>query len=525
MKCQSARVTSVLALIGTLNILIGWTCFSYGQSPLADLPRLKTSKTLAENGLWIETPLERQFQHSKQVVVADVSGPGIITMLHFALPQRQVAQPERYRLGRELLLRIFWDGESSPSVECPLVDFFCDPNGERESLNTLLVNKKRGWNGYFPMPFRKSARVELLYDGSVEPGQELWEMMPCYSYVMVEKGATIEEDVGYFHARWRQSVVNLGREDYVALETTGRGKCVGWNVTVRLPGRPGYPVDENERFFVDGEEAPSIEFQGLEDSFGFSWGFPPEESTFLRTGWFPFHKEGAAAYRFFLEDAINFQNSLKVAIGFGKNEHPMFRSQFGKPGNELEFSSTVYWYQTEPHPNFAALPPAEGRRPSERSWKDMEQLPSPESLRERGVKLYLRCGRPEKELVFAEPGYSAEVIQGFSYTGWPFPVFHTRADEKEVQIKLVVPKDSKGLLRIFVIDPDHFMGGRNQKVFANDRLLAEVKEFDDGKWVEVSVDQSMTHDGVLLIRALNQNPRSNAVISIVEWVEPSQKRS
>mgnify|MGYP000865058784 CR=1 FL=1 len=492
----------------------------WGQLPIPDLPILSDRQSVAENGLWIETPLDRQFRNSKEVTVAEVKGPGLITMIHFALPQRMVAQPEKYRLGRELLIRIFWDDEAAPSVDCPLVDFFCDPAGERESLNTLMVNKKRGWNAYFPMPFRKSARVKLCYDGDVQPGQELWELMPCYSYVMVRKLDDLPENVGYFHTSWRQQLINLGKEDYVALDAIGKGKFVGWNVTVRLPGRPGYPVDENEKFYVDGEERPSVEFQGLEDSFGFSWGFPPEESIFLRTGWFPFHKEGAAAYRFFLEDAISFEKSLKVTIGFGANEHPMFQSQFGKPGNELEFSSTVYWYQLEPHAPLPEMPPLEKRRPTERSWKDMENLPSVETLQDRGVKLHFRCGRPEKEEIYAEPGYHAEVKQGFAYTGWPFPVFHTRAHEKEVQILLTVPAGKAGTLRLYMTDPDHFMGGRHQEVFVGETLLVEVKEFDDGRWLEAPVAPTLTSSGSLLIRVVNRNPRSNAVLSILEWVEP-----
>ena len=83
----------------------------------------------------------------------------------------------------------------------------------------------------------------------------------------------------------------------------------------------------------------------MEDSFGFSWGFPPTESQFPLTGYFPFHK-GAAAYRFFLHDAISFEKSLRVTIGFGEHEDPMFRREFSRRGNTLQFSSTVYWYQT-----------------------------------------------------------------------------------------------------------------------------------------------------------------------------------
>ena len=175
---------------------------------------------------------------------------------------------------------MFWDDEPTPSVNVPLVDFFCDPAGLREEVNTALVNKRRGFNCYFPMPFRRSARVELVYDGPLSPGEPLWRIMPCYSYVMYRTLEKVDDDRGYFHAAWRQEALLLGQRDYLALEAKGRGKFIGWNATVRLPGRAEYPVDQNEKFSIDGEDKPSIEFQGMEDSFGFSWGFPPTESQF-----------------------------------------------------------------------------------------------------------------------------------------------------------------------------------------------------------------------------------------------------
>jgi Protein of unknown function (DUF2961) len=100
---------------------------------------------------------------------------------------------------------------------------------------------------------------------------------------------------------------------------------------MRLPGREAYPVDENEKFYIDGEDTASIEFQGLEDSFGFSWGFPPTESQFPLTGFCKFFK-GAAAYRFVVRDAISFEKSLRVMIGFGVNEDPSFRRDFSQRG-------------------------------------------------------------------------------------------------------------------------------------------------------------------------------------------------
>ena len=476
-----------------------------------NLPRLLPGRTAAENALWIENPLSARFHSARRVVVADIKGPATITMIHFAMPQA-------LKLNRDLLLKMYWDGEASPSVDCPLVDFFCDPAGVRETVNTALVNKRRGFNAYFPMPFRQSARIELVYDGPVEPGDELWKIMPCYSYVMYRTLDEMPEDVGYFHAHWRQEALLLGRRDYVALEAKGKGKFVGWNVTVRRPGRSGYPVDENEKFYIDGEKVPSIEFQGLEDSFGFSWGFPGTESLFPLTGYFPFLK-GAFGYRFFVNDAISFDRSLRVTIGFGEHENPVFREEFGKRGSSLQLSSVVYWYQMEPHASLPSMPPAAQRAPAPEVpfWPDKEELPSVEALKTRGVRLLMLCGRPEQEVIYAEPGFAAEAKSGYSWDGWSLPVYHCRADDRELRIELTVPKGAKGTVRLYVVDPDNFQGGRKQTVTVAGKSLGVIENFQQGRWLERPVSSSESADGKILIQARNARQGSNAVISIIEW--------
>ena len=153
----------------------------------------------------------------------------------------------------------------------------------------------------------------------------------------------------------------MGKRDYPALEAKGNGKFVGWNVTVRLPGNPkspgdgGYPVDENEKFFIDGEPEPSVEFQGMEDSFGFSWGFPETQSHFPLTGYFPFFK-GACGYRFFAQDAISFEKSLRVKIGFGKNEDPSFRRSSASPRTGCNFRARCTGIRPSPTPRGPPCP-------------------------------------------------------------------------------------------------------------------------------------------------------------------------
>jgi hypothetical protein len=344
--------------------------------------------------------------------------------------------------------------------------------------------------------------------------------MPCYSYVMYRPLKEVASDIGCFHAHWRQEGLLLGARDYVALEAKGRGKFIGWNVTVRKPGSAGYPVDENEKFYVDGEETASVEFQGIEDSFGFSWGFPPTQSEFPLTGYFPFLK-GGCGYRFFLNDAISFEKSLRVTIGFGQHEDPVFRREFSKPGSALQLSSVVYWYQTEPHAALPAMPPAADRTPApeERFWPDKETLPSTKELKDRGVHFLMLCGRPEKEIIYADPGFSAEVKSGYAWDGWNLPVYHCRADNQQVQIELSVPKETKGTVRVYVIDPDNFEGGRKQSVTVAGKLLGTIEGFQEGRWLEQAITPAESAQGKITIQARNVRQGSNAVISIIEWVE------
>ena len=290
---------------------------------------------------------------------------------------------------------------------------------------------------------------------------------------------------------------------------------------MRSPGRDGYPVDENEKFYIDGEAVASIEFQGLEDSFGFSWGFPESQSMFPLTGYFPFLK-GAAAYRFFIQDAISFEKSLRVAIGFGVNEDPSFRRDFSKPGSTLQLSSTVYWYQTEPHAPLPPMPPAVERAPApeEPFWPDKEKLPSASELKSRGVKL---------EDAVRPPGQGSDLRRARLRGGGEEPAtpgaaggcrFITRAPGMRKRLSSSpCPKGRRAWCACMSLTRTTSRAGANRQVFVAGDDLGTLEKFQEGKWLEHPVSAGQTADGKVLVRAVNARKGSNAVISIIEWVE------
>ncbi|MCX5757542.1 MAG: DUF2961 domain-containing protein, partial [Candidatus Hydrogenedentes bacterium] len=255
-----------------------------------------------------------------------------------------------------------------------------------------------------------------------------------------------------FHAQWHQQTLLMGKEDYPVFDAVGRGHFIGWNMSIRAPlPQGGYPVDENENFFIDGETEPSIAWQGLEDSFGFSWGFPESASTFPLTGWQPFYQNGAAAYRFCLNDRISFRKSLRMTVGFGKNESPMFREMFSKPENPLELSSVAYWYQTEPHKPMPALPSARERLPMPargETFRDAAQHIAADET------LALDCGKKAGDVAYLADGWDFQVGSGYEYEGFPTEVNHCWADQKSLEFDIACPKGASGVLRLFIIDGD-----------------------------------------------------------------------
>jgi len=496
-------------LIGLLAVLAANVALaSAGAGPVAGLDslcRLWDGETHQVNALWPENPKERQFGEGRsRVVIADLKGPGVITMIHFAMP-------ERMRLNRDTVIRIYWDGEKEPSVQAPLVDFFCDPDGAFERVDSALVNKKRGWNCYFPMPFAKSARVEVETDNPRYPNG-IWQMNPCYSYVMYRTVKSLPADAGCFHAEWRQQALLLGKEDYRVFEARGRGQFAGWNATVRGVGGPnaGYVVDENVKFYVDGESEPSVEWQGIEDSFGFSYGFPEQANGFPYTGYQPFHN-GAAAYRFTLNDRISFKRSLRMTVGFGNNEAPWFRQEFSKPENSLQFSSVAYWYQKEPHRAFAPLPPCRDRRP-------LLFTAAAQEHRSAGETIALHCGRPDGDDEFVESGWDFVLRKGYLYSGWRTQVNHCWADWDSLEFDIICPKGAAGLLRMFIIDGDNLAGGRKQSVSVAGRLVGDYENFQAGRWIEAPVSPADTASGRISVVMKNLKPGGNAVVSLVGFV-------
>ena len=237
---------------------------------------------------------------------------------------------------------MYWDGETSPSVEAPIGDFFGVGFGEqRDYISLPMSETSGGYNCYWPMPYHKSARWTLTNLSS----RRLDAFYYNIDYTAYPK---IDKNLRHFHAQWRHENPTSKNGNYTILDATGAGHYVGTALFMQnRRGRSFSFLEGDEMLYADGETSPSINGTGTEDYFSSGWYF--DRGIYSA----PFHgvtildrdAGRVSAYRWHIEDAIPFAKSLKVTIEHGNQND-----------TEADYSSVAYWYQTEPHALFPALP-------------------------------------------------------------------------------------------------------------------------------------------------------------------------
>jgi hypothetical protein len=312
-------------------------------------------------------------QAGEETVLAEIDGPGVLQ--HIWMTVRDTT-PQGYFVLRDLVIRIYWDDEETPSVESPLGDFFCSGFAATYTVNSMpiVVNPTRGFNCYFPMPFRKKARVVMLNQHPCDIERFFFQIDYCLY-------DSIPDEAAYFHAQWRRQPITTLGEDYVILDNVkGKGHYIGTYMALSALERYWYGEGE-VKFFMDGDkEYPTICGTGLEDYFGGAWGFITTkegenavENTFSTPFLgYPFYSNAEknyshrflgdcppmrSFYRWHIMDPIRFETELKVTV------QQIGVCNLGLYERQDDVATVAYWYQSEPHTPFSPILPSEKRWP------------------------------------------------------------------------------------------------------------------------------------------------------------------
>ena len=282
--------------------------------------------------------------------LASITGPG-------ALQQIWLTPTGNWRYS---ILRFFWDEEETPSIECPVGDFFCMGWGQYAQISSLpiCVNPGSAFNSYWQMPFRRHCRITIE-----NLGDEEIRLYYQVNYVLTD----VAQDAGYLHAQWRRSnPLPYGQVHTLLDGVRGQGHFVGTYLAWQV-NNSGWWGEGEIKFYLDGDEWPTICGTGTEDYFGGSYNFDRNgRYTQFCTPYTGLHQvllpDGAyksqqrfGMYRWHITDPIRFQKDLKVTI-----QALGWRADGRYLPLQDDIASVAFWYQTEPHASFPPLPERDG---------------------------------------------------------------------------------------------------------------------------------------------------------------------
>jgi hypothetical protein len=297
----------------------------------------------------------------------EVQGAGIINHIWIT-----IAPPPPDLSRNDIILRMYWDGEGAPSVEAPIGPFFGQGWDEAYDFASLPLaagpRDGRALVSYFAMPFANGARIEIENDA----GRDIEAF---YYYVDYAQLDALPRDMARFHAWYNHELTaalpdgenewsvlrpqgrnTTGAGNYVFADIAGKGQFVGVNYYVHSPG-PMWYGEGDDMIFIDGEAwPPSLHGTGTEDYFNTSWS----PNTLFSHPYYGYGRVNddvgwlgrTHVYRFHIADPLYFDRSLRFSIEHGHDNNLT-----------LDLASVAYWYQTEPHKPFPALPDRAARAP------------------------------------------------------------------------------------------------------------------------------------------------------------------
>ncbi|HJR25671.1 MAG TPA: glycoside hydrolase family 172 protein [Acidimicrobiales bacterium] len=281
----------------------------------------------------------KELAPGETVVLADLEGPGVIRHLWLTIPP---ARPERMRAQ---VLEVRYDGRDEPSIAAPVLDLFGLPHGRPMPYSSALVavQEGRGFNAYFPMPFRE--RCEIRYTNASD------RPMTLYYQVDYTLQPSLPEELGYLHVSFRRQNPTVQKQDFVIAEgLRGPGRFLGCAVGVRVIDHANWYGEGEVKVYRDGDTVlPTICGTGLEDYVGSAWGMGEHHAPY---GGVPLvrSEHGADAegmgvqpdfvgfYRWHLPDPIMFERDLTVTI-------QQIGAMFFTAGQEAEHAA---YQQTNP---------------------------------------------------------------------------------------------------------------------------------------------------------------------------------
>jgi len=353
-RISTSLALYLLVILLTLGVA---SCRSVNQTDLADAPyQLDTG--LISRSICFENPTGAPGEGGKaasklgvgrkgapsislkagqEVQLCDIEGPGTIRHIWMTTSNKPMNL-------RSLVIRAWWDGQTHPSVECPIGDFMGFAHGKVMPYFSAVhsLGRNAGMNIWLPMPFRTRARMTLTNEGQ--------QAVPLFYQVDYTIADEHPEDVGRLHVLFRRENPTTQKQDFELLpKRIGKGRYIGALIGIRNM-HPNQWWGEGEiKIFMDGDtEFPTIVGTGSEDYVGLSYGM--QQTPYLYNGCNLNESNFVSMYRWHLPDPIYWNEEVFITI-------QQISWQKGLAETHDDWSTATFWY--EPVPS-APLPPLPG---------------------------------------------------------------------------------------------------------------------------------------------------------------------
>jgi hypothetical protein len=420
---------------------------------LTDLARVKPGRSAAVTSSHpdFRSNLDRTtyIKPGETLVMADLQGPAVIQHIWLTFNE---ARPNWLEKGgsanpAEIVLRMYWDGAAEPAVESPLGDFFAAGFGLRNEIRSLpvAVESGDGYNCYWPMPFRKRARITATNEGEKN-------VRSFYYHIDYLKVDELPADTAYFCAQYRQEFPEWAGKDYVILDAEGRGHYVGTVMSARSRS-PSWFGEGDVRIYVDGDTKPTIQGTGTEDYFLMAWGLEPCLYPFFGCTYMSADPDDLGVrytlYRWHIPDPIRFSRSLRFEIehtGWITADETASGKVEGHVEREDDMATVAFWYQVGQPKRFTTLPPLK-----DRVFPDLDIV-----IEGRDLLAGVKSADGKVEL---QPGYD--------WTGSGQILFRPAVDDYALELEFDVATDEyRGLVLRFTRADDYgiyrvFLDGKN----------------------------------------------------------------
>ncbi|MDD3355420.1 MAG: DUF2961 domain-containing protein [Dysgonamonadaceae bacterium] len=318
-------------------------------TPSPDAPRNNANASGPARDLgqgWKVNPFVR-INPGETFTMAEIDGPGAIQHIW-------MTPTGNWRFS---ILRIYWDDETEPSVECPVGDFFGMGWNDYAHLNSMpvTVNPGSAFNCYWVMPFRKKCKITMTNINDADAMTLYYQV----DYTLTD----VPNDAAYFHAQFRRTKVNETSDYTIVDNIKGEGHYVGVYMAWQVNNNGWWGEGEIKFFMDDDKKFPTIIGTGTEDYFCGSYNF--DRNGKYTTFTTPYaglvqvlpsdiiYKSGQrfGLYRWHIMDPIRFKKNLKITMqDLGWRHGGRYLPQ------QSDISSTCFWYQREPHAKFPELP-------------------------------------------------------------------------------------------------------------------------------------------------------------------------